>query len=123
MPQRRHVHADLVGTARVNFYLQAGKFTEWGFEFLDNAVMRDGIATAVTAGGHARPLDAVAADGSIDGSRVGLRPALHQRAVGLFDFAPGKLFGEIAVRSVILCDQDQAAGLFVEAVYDAGTQL
>ena len=54
-------HRDLVGAAGVNFYFQAGKFTERGFQLVDDAIMRDGVASAVAARGHASALDAVAA--------------------------------------------------------------
>ena len=49
--------------------------------------------------------------------------AMDEREVVLFEAALGKHLAKFAVRAVVLCDEDDAAGLLVEPMDDAGAQL
>ena len=48
---------------------------------------------------------------------------MHQRYIPLLDFALGELLAELAVGHVVLGDEDQSAGLFVEAMDYTRPQL
>src|SRR3982750_2039612 len=100
MPQRGHVHPDLVGAAGVDFYLQKREFTVCTLDLLCDFVVRDGISATVSSRGHTGPFDPVAAHRRIDGAGIGLRPALYQRYVFLFHLTSGELIAQIAVSGV-----------------------
>ena len=48
---------------------------------------------------------------------------MHQRYVALLHLARGKLLPQVAVGDVVAGDEDQPAGLLVEAMHDAGARL
>ena len=48
---------------------------------------------------------------------------MHQRDVDLFHLARCELRGQIAMRGVVACDQDHAAGEAIQAMHDAGPQV
>src|SRR4029077_13750605 len=82
-------------------------------------VMRYRVATAGGTRCHAYPPKPVAADAGGNRSTIFLGPAVNQSNVGLLNFAASKLFGQLAMCFVILCDYDQPARFFVEAVNNA----
>ena len=69
------------------------------------------MAAVGAAGGHAGAAHEVAADGKIDGAFVVLEVAVDERDVDFADVAFGEAFGELAMGEVVLCDDDEAAGL------------
>ena len=75
------------------------------------------------AGGHAGAADEVAGDGEVDGDVVFREIAVDQRDVGFGDLAVGEHLAELAVGAVVFGDEDDAAGLLVEAVDDAGAEV
>ncbi len=61
--------------------------------------------------------------GRTNGPAIFGRPSVNQRNVPLLDLSTGKLLCQLAMRDVVLGYDNQAAGLFVQAMYDAGTHL
>jgi hypothetical protein len=49
--------------------------------------------------------------------------SVEKREVSLGDQAAGEEIAEFAVGAVVLGDQDKAAGLLIEAVDDAGSEI
>src|SRR6185312_1770318 len=119
MPDRREMNANLVGAAGFNADGDEREFAEAGFHSLQDGVVGDGGAGSfLAAGGHAGAADCVAADGGVDGSLLLLERAMDEGDVGLANLAAGKHFAELEVGGVIAGDDDEAAGLLVEAVND-----
>ena len=73
--------------------------------------------------GHARPSQGIAAHTGIDGASLPLQGSLDQRNVGLLHLPAGKHFAQGGVGAVVLGYNDQAAGVLVEAMHDAGAQV
>ncbi len=119
-----HVDADLVGAAGLDADLDEGEGAVGGL------VMRSSTLTWETAerpvgaaGGHAGAADEVAGDGEVDGDVVLCEVAVDEGEVGFGDLAAGEHVAELAVGAVVLGDEDDAAGLLVEAVDDAGAEV
>jgi hypothetical protein len=116
-----HVDADLMGAAGVEGALEEG--ADAG-DLLGDAPGGAGGAAAAVQDGHLFAMDGVAADLVFDdaGALVG-EVALNEGEVDFCDGAAGELAGEMGVGGV--CDgyYEAAAGVFVEAVDDAGTLL
>ncbi len=119
-----HVDANLVGTARFDADADQGELAEARVEAANDFVVRDG-GTGVfgRAGGHAGAAHRIAADGSGDGSLLALDCALHECDIGLADLTRGKKFGERGVGGVVFGDDDEAAGVLVEAMDNAGPEV
>ncbi len=81
--------------------------------------MGDGGAAPLAASGHAGAADGVAADGCIDGARVLSRATLDQREIALAHLAAGEHRGEPGMGRIVLGDEDEAAGLLVQAMHDS----
>src|SRR3954468_24841682 len=78
--------------------------------------MGNSFPPACAASGHTSSTHAVAAYVGGNSARIPLQPAMYQRYISLFDFAPGELVSYFAMRKVILCNDDKPAGFFIEAV-------
>jgi hypothetical protein len=123
MSERRQVYANLVGAASVDFDVEQGEFAVIGVDAALNGVVGDGFAASGAASGHADAADGVATDGGGDGAFVVFQMTVDECDVSLLDFAGGELRGQLAMGGVVLGDNDEAAGFFVETVYDAGTKF
>ncbi len=72
---------------------------------------------------HAGAADEIAADGKIDSDRVARDRAMDESEIGLLQLAAGEHLAQLAVGAVVLGNHDDAAGLLVEAMDDAGTKI
>ncbi len=118
-----HVDADLVGAAGLDADLDEGEGTIGSSETFEDVDVGDGGASVGAAGGHAGAADEVAGDGEVDGDVVFGEVAVDEGEVGLGDLAAGEHLAELAVGAVVFGDEDDAAGLLVEAMDDAGAEV
>ena len=123
MAERLQVDANLVGAAGLNADREQSEPAVGAFHALQHLPVRDGGAAAGAARGHAGAAHGVAADGQGDGAGVLRGPAVHQREVALAQAALAEHLAELAVREIVLGDDDEAAGLLVQPVDDAGAQI
>ena len=79
--------------------------------FAAAAVMQDGLALTVVG---------VSADRCVDHRLGRLEAALDQREVGLVHATLAELAREARVGPLVLCDNDEAGRVLIEAVHDAG---
>src|SRR5580658_6887264 len=123
MAERLHVYTNLVRASGLDVDLQQREPAMSTVDALDDAPVRDGVAAAGASSGHACAAHDVAADGKMDRAFVTLDVAMHERDVDLAQVARGEVLRERAMRDVVLGDDNEPAGLLVETVHDAGTQL
>jgi len=121
--ERLHVDADLVGAAGFDADLDEGKSSIGGLDALEHSDVGEGGAAIGSAGGHAGAADEVACDRKVDGDVVFGDIAVDESEVGLGDLALGEHVAKLAVGAVVLGYEDDAAGLLVEAVDDAGAEV
>jgi len=88
----------------------------------EDAVFGPGGAAFGEARGHAGAPDGVAGDGTFHTPAFELHFAVHQRQIDLFDLPARKLRGQLLMGVVVLGHQQDAAGIAVEPVHDAGAQ-
>ena len=112
------VYADLVGAACFQPAAQVGDALIAG----DDLPVGHGPAS-VRHHGHFFPVCAVAADGGIHGAAVLLEIAYGQTLVGPGQGMVGQLGGQTGVGGIVFSGDDEAAGVPVDAVDDAGAQL
>ena len=116
--------ANLVGAAGFDADADERELAEACFEAPDDFVVRDGGARVLgRACGHAGAAHGVAADGGGDGSLLALDATVDKGDVGLADLARREELGELAVGGVVFGDDDEAAGVLVETVDDAGAKF
>lgn len=120
--------ANLVGATGLDANFDQGEVAvERRVNALENLYVGDGRPYAFTvrgaAGGHASAPDEIAADGKPDGDVVFGKATVDESDVGLFKLAPGKHLAELAVGAIVFRDDDDAAGLLVEAMDDARSQI
>jgi len=118
MAQMGKMHADLMGTTGFDFQPQQRGAWAGAHDF----VTREG---GTTFGGHRHffAVDGMAADGLVDfAARLG-RDAPHQCEIFLAGGAAGELRDERGVGGFVLGHDQNAGGVFVEAVDDSGAQL
>ena len=119
-----HVHADLVGAAGLNADTHKREFAEARIEATNNFIVGDGGASVVCrAGGHTGAAHRIAAECCRDRSLLALDCAMHEGNVGLADLTRGKQFSERAMGCIVFGDDDEAAGVLVETVHDAGPEV
>jgi len=132
MAECLEVDADLVGAACLDADLDEGEVAVvGGVDALKHLDVRDGGADTFTisgaASGHADASDEVTADGEVDGDVVFCKAALEvsvdEGDIGLFELAGGEHLAELAMRAVVFGNEDDSAGLFVEAVDDARAEF
>jgi hypothetical protein len=85
--------------------------------------MGDGGSTVGTTCGHTGTADEVAGDRKRDGGVVFLQVTMDESDVGLGHLALGEHLAELAVGAVVFGDEDEAAGLLVESMDDAGAEI
>src|SRR5271165_23842 len=81
-----------------------------------------GAGSGVASGGHAGAADGIAGDRGVDGAVILLEVAVDERDVRLAHLAAGKHLAQLEMRGIVAGDDDEAAGLLVEAMNDARTQ-
>jgi hypothetical protein len=117
------VDADLVGAAGFDADFDEREGTVRGGEAFEYVEVGDGGASVLAASGHAGAAEEVAGDGEGDGGRVFFEVAVEEGEVGLGDLALGEHLAELAVGTVVFGDEDEAAGLLVETMDDAGAEV
>jgi hypothetical protein len=121
MAEVLEVDADLMGAAGVEGTLDEG--ADAG-ELLEDAPAGTGGASAAVEDGHFFSMDGMAADGILDGAAAWAgEVAADEGEVDLRHRPAGKLAGEMGVGEVVLCDDQAAAGVLVQAMDDAGALL
>ena len=113
---RLQVHADLVGAARVQPQAQQRVRGERAIEREVGA----GLARKVAADRHARAHGRVAPDRRLDRAAARARATLDQREVFALDLPRGERLLQQPVGLLGAGDHEQARGVAVEAVHDAG---
>src|SRR6266568_3668352 len=120
----RHVNANLMSASGLDAHLNEGEFAKTRTEAADDFVVRyGGPGIFSRARGHAGAAHRVTAQGCGDGAFLALDLSLHKGDIGLANLARRKKFTESGVRGVVFGDDDEAAGVFVEAVYDPGAEI
>jgi hypothetical protein len=117
------VDANLVGAAGFYADFDEGEEAVGAGDPFEDVEVGDGGASVGAAGGHAGAADQVAGDGEGDGGVVFFYVAVEESEVGLGDLALGEHLAELAVGAVVFGDEDEAAGLLVEAMDDAGAEV
>ena len=127
MAEGLKVDADLVGAAGLDANFDQRKGPVGGGDAFEDLDVRDGVTDAFgvggAAGGHASAAHEVATDREVDGDVVLGEAAVNEGDVGLFELATREHLAELAVGAVVLGDDDDAAGLLVEAVDDSGAEF
>lgn len=119
-----HVHTDLVRASGLDAYANQGELAEGGCEPPQHFIVRDGAARVFgSADGHAGAANGIAPDGRIDGSASAWQVTLDQGNVSLVDAAGRKHLRQSGVRGVVFGNDDEPAGVFVEAMHYAGAQV
>jgi hypothetical protein len=118
MAEVGEVDADLVGAAGFDADAQEGCQRPGGEDF----VVRDG-GPAFFRDGHFLAVDGMAADRELHGAGRLLRRAPDEGEVFLADGVGGKLRDERGVGLLVLGDDEDAGGVLVEAVDDAGAEF
>src|SRR5947209_5423279 len=110
------MHPDLVRSPRLNLNVQKRE----PLVTLAHAVKRErGSASANNS--HARAVARVARDGLVNASSILLDATMNERDVGFENFTTAKLIRQILMRGFGLGDDDQAGGIFIQAMNNAGT--
>jgi hypothetical protein len=117
------VDANLVGAAGFDADFDEGEGAVGAGDPFEDVEVGDGGAAVGAAGGHAGAADEVAGDGEGDGDVVFFQVAVEEGEVGLGDLALGEHFAKLAVGAVVFGDEDEAAGLLIEAMDDAGAEV
>jgi hypothetical protein len=119
--------ANLMCAACLDADLDEGEEAVGRGETFENLDVGDGgtdsFAVGGATGGHAVAADEIAAYGEVDGGVVFGDVTVDEGNVGLFDLALGEHVAELAVGAVVFGDEDDTAGLLVEAVDDAGAEV
>ena len=117
------VDADLMGAAGFDADFDEGEGAVGSGKAFEHVEVGDGGASVCSAGGHTDAADEVAGDREVDGGVVFFEMAVEESDIGLGDLALGEHLAEFAVGAVVFGDEDEAAGLFVEAMDDAGAEI
>ena len=118
MSEAGHVNADLMGAAGFDAHAQERGEGAGGEGF----VAGEGGA-AFFRDGHFLAVDGMAADGEIDRAGGFGRGAPHEGEVFLLDGVGGELGDEGSDGLFVLGDDEDAGGVFVEAMDDAGAEF
>ena len=121
-----HVDADLMCAAGLDADFDEGEGAVGGAEALEYVDVGYGGTDAFAEGsasGHADAADEVSGDGEVDGDVVFCQMAVDEGDVGFGDLAGGEHVAELAMGAVVFGDEDETAGLLVEAVDDAGAEI
>src|SRR5947207_7742253 len=107
MPQRSHVHANLMSAPGLDFDFEKSEFAELRFDSLLNNILNDGLATTGAASRHANATNRIAADRAGDCAFVSFQPAVDEGDVCLVHSSSRKLGRQFAMGKVIFCDNNQ----------------
>src|SRR5262252_205238 len=111
-----------MGAAGINTNFEQRELSIARSQLLFDFITCNGFAASRAASCHAGTANDVTANAGSNDSLGLLHPPMNQSNVGLPHFAPGKLAGETAVGLIIFGDDDQAAGVFVETMDNAGAE-
>ena len=114
------MHANLVRPPSLNLDFQQSEVAVAGLMSLQHSIMGNGIASSGAARCHPGASLLVAADRGIQRASIELHRPMHQRNVSLMYLAAREHLSQPGVRAVVLCNDNQAAGLFVQPMHDAG---
>jgi hypothetical protein len=118
MSEAGHVNADLMGAAGFDAHAQERGEGAGGEGFVAGAG-----GAAFFRDGHFLAVDGMAADGEIDRAGGFGRGAPHEGEVFLLDGVGGELGDEGGDGLFVLGDDEDAGGVFVEAMDDAGAEF
>jgi hypothetical protein len=121
--ERLSVDADLMGAAGFDADFDEGEGAVWSGDPFENMEVTDCGASVCAAGGHAGAAEEVAGDGKGDGDVVFFEVAVEEGDVGFRDLALGEHLAQLAVCAVVFGDEDEATGLLVEAMDNAGAEI
>jgi hypothetical protein len=125
--ERLGVDADLVSAAGFDADFDEGEGAVGAAYPFEDVEVGDGGAgsgaVGGSAGGHAGAAEEVASDREGDGGVVFFQVAVEEGEIGFGDLTLGEHFAELAVGAVVFGDEDEAAGLLVKAMDDAGAEV
>ena len=110
------VHADLVGASGVESGLDQGDASA----FFQDAEGGPGLASGSLGDRHSLAMRGMTGDGGVDLALGDGQFTAEDGVVDFFDRAPGELLSQGQVRFVVFGSHQAAAGVFVQAVDDAG---
>lgn len=119
----------MVDAGEMDANLMRASSADAGFEIaearklLEKTVLGDGAASGGESGGHAGAAQRVAGDVGGDSALVMFHASMGEGQVDLFDFAVVKLRGERLMSLIGASDNEHTAGLAIDAMNDAGTQI
>ena len=120
------VDTDLVRAASLDAYLDECKWAVKrvkAFEDSDVGDSRAGAGLDRAPGRHAGAAEKIAGNGKADSGVILRNVAVDECKVGLVDLAVGEHFAKLAVGGVVFGDEDEAGGLLIEAMHDAGPEV
>jgi hypothetical protein len=117
------VDADLVGAAGFDADFDEGEGTVGATDAFEDVEVGDGGASVGAASRHAGAAEEIAGDGEGDGGVVFFYVAVQEGEIGFRDLPLGEHLAELAMGAVVFGDEDEAAGLLVEAMDDAGAEI
>jgi len=116
------MHADLVRAAGVELHFEERSGVDAGEDAPVGAGFASVAENDAAAGGHAGATIGIAGDGEVNGAAIFFQEALHESDVRFLDFASAEGFAELCVSGVIFGDEDDAGGVFIEAMHYAGAE-
>ena len=122
MSKGRKMNADLVCAAGVKLHFEERGGIDTGQDVPVGAGFASVTEDDAAVSSHAGAALGVASDGQVDGAATFLHLAVHEGDVGFLDLALAEAFAESGVSGVIFGDEDDAGGVFVEAMHDAGAK-
>src|SRR5690242_14049144 len=109
---RAQVNANLMRAAGLDLHLEQREFTDC----FHNGVFRMRRASSVLQCGHACPDSRMSYDRFLYGSTGFCKPAMNQSDVSLLDLSILKRGAQLRMTGIVLCDQEQTRGPFVDAM-------
>src|SRR4030095_15468684 len=88
MAERGQVYPDLVSAPGVDLEFQQRELAVGRVDSAADLVVRDCLAPAEAAGGHAGAAHGVAADSRVNGSPFGFQRAMHKGNIGFLNLSP-----------------------------------
>lgn len=117
MLDRAQVHADLMGSARLDRKLEQREAAQGFHDF----IQRMRLASMCGSRGHAEAVNAIASDSTLDFSGRLLDSAVYQRQIPFGNRTRLKLACEIRVAEVVPGDHEQSGSLLVQSVHNSRT--
>src|SRR5271165_5090916 len=106
-----------MGAPGFDAHVHQRKLSELRRDALADLVVRHRDSASAAARRHASASHGVAADGGVDSSLILRGPAVHQGDVALLHLTAGELVRQLAMRRVVLGDDDQPTGFLVETMH------